>query len=281
MTSAARTEPSGTEPSGTARDPLRDADRLREAEPLRDADPLRDLVEAMDVLRSPGGCPWDAEQTHESLVRYLLEETYELVETIETGDRAGLREELGDVLFQVVFHARIAAEDHDDPFTLDDVAADLVAKLHRRHPHVFGDDEYVDAAHLTTRWDQIKQQEKARASVLDGIPLDQGALSRAQKVVSRAQRAGLLDDALQTDVATLPDGTTQPAGTSQPDGTSQAGDTSGRRDDRTGPEPIDETEIGAELLAVVRRAQDAGIDAEGALRATVRQLEDAIRAAEQ
>ena len=269
MTSAARTEPSGTEPSGTVRDPLRDADALR------DADPLRDLVEAMDVLRSPGGCPWDTEQTHESLVRYLLEETYELVETIETGDRAGLREELGDVLFQVVFHARIAAEDHDDPFTLDDVAADLVAKLHRRHPHVFGDDEYVDAAHLTTRWDQIKQQEKARASVLDGIPLDQGALSRAQKVVSRAQRAGLLDDALQTDIAPHPDDT------SHPDGTSQAGDTSGRRDDRTGPEPIDETEIGAELLVVVRRAQDAGIDAEGALRATVRQLEDAIRAAEQ
>jgi len=238
MTSAARTEPSGTEPSGAVRDPLRDAEQLR------DADRLRDLVEAMDVLRSPGGCPWDAEQTHESLVRYLLEETYELVETIETGDRAGLREELGDVLFQVVFHARIAAEDPDDPFTLDDVAADLVAKLHRRHPHVFGDDEYVDAAHLTTRWDQIKQQEKARASVLDGIPLDQGALSRAQKVVTRARRAG------------LPDG-----------GAAEA----------PGPVGLTSEEVGAELLAVVRRAQAADVDAEGALRAALRTLESEIR----
>lgn len=243
MTSAARTEPSGTEPSGTVRDPLRDADALR------DADPLRDLVEAMDVLRSPGGCPWDAEQTHESLVRYLLEETYELVETIETGDRAGLREELGDVLFQVVFHARIAAEDHGDPFTLDDVAADLVAKLHRRHPHVFGDDEYVDAAHLTTRWDQIKQQEKARASVLDGIPLDQGALSRAQKVVSRAQRAGLPDD----------------------------GAADGGAAEAPGPVGLTSEEVGAELLAVVRRAQAADVDAEGALRAALRTLESEIR----
>lgn len=218
-------------------------------------DPLRDLVDAMDRLRSPGGCPWDGEQTHESLVRYLLEEAYELAETIETGDRQGLREELGDVLFQVVFHARIAEEDADAPFSLDDVAADLVAKLHRRHPHVFGDDEYVDAAHLTARWDQIKQQEKARASVFDGIPLDQGALSRAQKVVSRAHRAGLLDDTTQVEETfSVDDGPVD-----QPD----------------------EREIGAELLAVVRRAQAAGVDAEGALRATVRRLEGTIRAAEQ
>ena len=254
MTSAARTEPSstepsasGTEPSGSDTAPPRETDALCETDPLRDADPLRGLVEAMDVLRSPGGCPWDAEQTHESLVRYLLEETYELVETIETGDRPGLREELGDVLFQVVFHARIAEEDVDDPFTLDDIAADLVAKLHRRHPHVFGDDEYVDAAHLTRRWDQIKQQEKARASVLDGIPLDQGALSRAQKVVSRARRGGLPD---------------------------------GGAADVPAPEGLTSEDVGAELLAVVRRAQRADVDAEGALRAAVRTLESEIRHAE-
>ncbi|WP_255371615.1 MazG nucleotide pyrophosphohydrolase domain-containing protein [Cellulosimicrobium sp. CUA-896] len=102
------------------------------------ADPLRDAVEVMDRLYSPGGCPWDREQTHASLVHYLLEEAHELAEAIETDDRAGMREELGDLLLQVLFHARIASEE-PDPFTVDDVAADLVAKLVRRHPHVFGD----------------------------------------------------------------------------------------------------------------------------------------------
>src|SRR5947209_18201229 len=97
---------------------------------------LDELVAVMARLRAPGGCPWDADQTHESLVPYALEETYELVEAIESGDREGLREELGDVLLQVVFHARIAAEDPDEPFDVDDVVADLVAKLVRRHPHV-------------------------------------------------------------------------------------------------------------------------------------------------
>ena len=102
-------------------------------------DSLRALVSVMDRLRSPGGCPWDAQQTHESLVPYALEEAHELAEAIETGDRAGLREELGDLLLQVVFHARIATEHPSDPFDVDDVAADLVAKLVRRHPHVFED----------------------------------------------------------------------------------------------------------------------------------------------
>lgn len=228
------------------------------ARPVPSVDPLHDLVASMDRLRSPGGCPWDAEQTHGSLVRYLLEESYELAEAIETGDRPGLREELGDVLFQVVFHARIAQEDLEDPFTLDDVAADLVAKLHRRHPHVFGDDEYVDAEHLTARWDQIKQQEKARGSVLDGVPLGQGALSRAQKVVTRARRAG------------LPDG-----------GTDEVGPSVGDVPDGAGPTGPSAEDVGAELLAVVRRAQAADVDAEGALRAALRRLESEIRDAEQ
>jgi len=228
------------------------------ARPAPSADPLHDLVASMDRLRSPGGCPWDAEQTHGSLVRYLLEESYELAEAIETGDRPGLREELGDVLFQVVFHARIAQEDAEEPFTLDDVAADLVAKLHRRHPHVFGDDEYVDAEHLTVRWDQIKQQEKARGSVLDGVPLGQGALSRAQKVVTRARRAG------------LPDG-----------GTVGDGPSAGGVPDGAGPAGPSAEDVGAELLAVVRRAQAADVDAEGALRAALRRLETEIRDAEQ
>lgn len=156
-------------------------------------DALRELVRVMDRLRSPGGCAWDADQTHESLVPYALEETYELVEAIENGDRPGLREELGDVLLQVVFHARIAAEDPVDPFDVDDVAADLVAKLVRRHPHVFERAEVSTDLHV--QWDTLKNAEKDRESALDGVPLALGALARAQKIAGRAARAGLTVEA--------------------------------------------------------------------------------------
>ncbi|WP_456787936.1 MazG family protein [Cellulomonas sp. P5_C5] len=152
-------------------------------------DALRALVSVMDRLRSPGGCPWDAQQTHESLVPYALEEAHELAEAIETGDRAGLREELGDLLLQVVFHARIATEHPSDPFDVDDVAADLVAKLVRRHPHVFEEAALEGDVHV--QWDRLKNAEKQRASALDGVPLALGALARAQKIAGRAGRAGL------------------------------------------------------------------------------------------
>src|SRR5919198_4050849 len=123
---------------------------------------LLDAAAVMDRLRSPGGCPWDAEQTHESLRQYLVEECYELLEAIEDGDRAALREELGDVLLQVLFHSRVAQESPDDPFSIDDVAAELVAKLVGRHPHVFagGDPAVRDARSQENRWEQLKQQEK-------------------------------------------------------------------------------------------------------------------------
>jgi XTP/dITP diphosphohydrolase len=155
-------------------------------------DALRRLVAVMDRLRSPGGCPWDAQQTHRSLVPYALEEAHELAEAIETDDRTGLREELGDLLLQVVFHARIAQEDAQDPFDVDDVADDLVAKLVRRHPHVFGDDAAApDVEGMHVAWDRIKRTEKRRESALDGVPLSLGALARTQKVLSRAARAGI------------------------------------------------------------------------------------------
>src|SRR6185312_11468225 len=112
-------------------------------------------VEIMDRLRSPGGCPWDAEQTHASLARYLLEETYEVLEAIETADRVLLREELGDLLLQVLFHARLA-EEEPAPYSIEDVAADLVAKLIRRHPHVFAGGDASDAAELNERWERQK-----------------------------------------------------------------------------------------------------------------------------
>ena len=148
---------------------------------------LLDVVAVMDRLRSPGGCPWDAKQTHESLLPYLLEEAYELYAAIEDGDRADLREELGDVLLQVAFHARLAEEDPTAPWSIDDVAGDLVDKLVRRHPHVFAGGSADD---LDGTWERLKQAEKGRASVTDGVPLGQPALSLAAKLQKRAGRVG-------------------------------------------------------------------------------------------
>jgi XTP/dITP diphosphohydrolase len=148
---------------------------------------LLDVVAVMDRLRSPGGCPWDAEQTHASLAPYLLEEAYEAYAALEDGDLVGLREELGDVLLQVVFHARLA-EELAEPWSVNDVAGDLVAKLVRRHPHVFAGGAADD---LEGSWDAIKAQEKGgRASVTDGVPLSQPALSLAAKLQKRAGKLG-------------------------------------------------------------------------------------------
>ena len=158
-----------------------------------------DLVSTMDLLRSPGGCPWDAEQTHESLLRYLVEEAYEVVEAADAGDREHLREELGDLLLQVVFHARVAQEHPDEPFTVDDVAAGIVDKLVRRHPHVFGDVDAATAEHVEERWERMKAVEKGRQSALDGIPRGLPALARAEKMLDRLERHGV--------PAVLPEGT--------------------------------------------------------------------------
>lgn len=166
--------------------------------PAPDGAELLSAVAVMDRLRSPNGCPWDAEQTHDSLRRYLVEETYELLEAIEDGDRPALREELGDVLLQVLFHSRVAAEDALDPFGVDEVAADLVGKLVGRHPHVFagGDPSVRDAVTQQHRWEELKQAEKQRRSSVDGVALGQPAVSLAAKLVQRATRAGLPSDLL-------------------------------------------------------------------------------------
>ncbi|MBM9476861.1 MazG family protein [Nakamurella flavida] len=152
----------------------------------------------MDRLRSPGGCPWDATQTHESLLRYLVEECYELVQAIEDGDLHAVREELGDVLLQVLFHARIAAERPRElgGFAIDDVAGDLVAKLVRRHPHVFAPTEAsttgLDTAEdQQVRWDELKKAERGRSRALDGVALGQPAVALAGKLGSRAAKNGL------------------------------------------------------------------------------------------
>jgi XTP/dITP diphosphohydrolase len=150
---------------------------------------LLDLVAVMDRLRSPGGCPWDAEQTHLSLLPYLLEESHEVVEAVENGDLGHMIEELGDLLLQVVFHARIAEDDEQAPFDVDDVAAGIVAKLIRRHPHVFADVEVGSPAEVSHNWEQIKVAEKQRDGVFEGIPLTLPALARAQKMLERLSRA--------------------------------------------------------------------------------------------
>jgi XTP/dITP diphosphohydrolase len=202
---------------------------------------LLDAVAVMDRLRSPGGCPWDADQTHESLLQYLVEETYELYQAVEDRDRVAVREELGDVLLQVLFHARIAAEGADgEPFDVDDVAGDLVAKLVSRHPHVFSDSERIDTAERQQhRWEELKRAEKQRESSVDGVPLGQPAVALAAKLTSRTARAGLPPDLL-------------PSGTG----------------------------VGEHLFALAARAKLAGVDPEAELRTAARRFAAAVRAAE-
>lgn len=207
-----------------------------------------DLVAIMDRLRV--SCPWDARQTHASLVPYLLEEAYETVETVETGDLDSLREELGDVLLQVLFHARIATERsvRDGGFTIDDVADTLAAKLIRRHPHVFGSVSVSSADDVSANWEEIKKAERALAadgaepSVLDGVPFGQPALSLAAQLQRRAERAG----------APVP--------------FAGAGD-----------EVSPAEELGAELMRIVARARAAGIDPEIELRAVARRYAQRVR----
>ncbi|MFZ4297628.1 nucleoside triphosphate pyrophosphohydrolase [Streptomyces cinereoruber] len=150
---------------------------------------LLDLVQVMDRVRRE--CPWTSAQTHEGLVKYAIEEAYELVEAIEDEDRTALREELGDVLLQVVFHARIAEEDPEEPFSVDDVAGTLVEKLIHRHPHVFGDATAETPEDVNAHWQRTKAVEKRRESVTDGVPLGQPGLALAAKLAGRVRAAGL------------------------------------------------------------------------------------------
>ncbi|QES48607.1 nucleoside triphosphate pyrophosphohydrolase [Streptomyces venezuelae] len=150
---------------------------------------LLDLVQVMDRIRRE--CPWSSRQTHQGLTKYGIEEAYELVEAIEDGDRDELREELGDVLLQVVFHARIAEEDPEEPFSVDDVAGTIVEKLVHRHPHVFGDAEAETPEDVKAHWLRTKAAEKQRASVTDGIPLGQPGLALAAKLAGRVRAGGV------------------------------------------------------------------------------------------
>ena len=149
---------------------------------------LQHLVEVMDRLRSSGGCPWDAEQTHESLLTYLIEESYEFIDAVERSDRADMLEELGDILLQVVFHARIASEENGLGFDIEDVAKGISNKLISRHPHVFAEEKALTATEVESNWEKIKSAEKGRNSAGEGVPLGQPALALAAKLIHRAKK---------------------------------------------------------------------------------------------
>jgi|SRR5215469_1402970 len=206
---------------------------------------LAELAAVMHRLRRE--CPWDARQTHESLAPHLLEETYEALEALEDGDPAALREELGDVLLQVFFHAEIASEQADGTgYTIDDVARGIAAKLIRRHPHVFGDVSVSGAEEVKQNWDAIKAAERQAkdgdpGSVLDGVPFGQPALALAAQLQRRAARAGA-----PAELASLVG-----------------------------------SQIGAELFALVARARAADLDPELELRAAARAYRDRVQEWEQ
>ena len=155
------------------------------------ASELLRLLEVMDRLRSPGGCPWDAEQTHQSLIKYLLEESYEFVDAVDADDRTAMREELGDVLLQVYFHSRIAQDHPTDPFSIEEVAAGVADKLIRRHPHVFGDVQAETSDEVLQNWEKLKAAEKNRSSATDGVALAQPALPLITKLIYRAEKSGI------------------------------------------------------------------------------------------
>jgi len=209
------------------------------------------LVEVMDRLRSPGGCPWDAEQTHESLIKYLLEESYEFIDALGQGDREGMREELGDVLLQVYFHSRMAQDHPTDPFSIEDVAKLIADKLIRRHPHVFEGLQVDDMDEVIENWEAIKAQEKGRTSSLDGIAMAQPALPLVEKLIYRAEKYKVelpLTD-IESAVAELQ---------SSPDDAS----------------------VGEALAAIIALAHQHNIDPESALRGQARQMIEKIRQSE-
>ena len=211
---------------------------------------LASLIRTAHQLRAPGGCPWDAEQSHESLLQYLLEETYELIDAVESGNRDEVLEELGDVLYQVIFHSDLASSGTlGEPFDLEDVASHMEHKMRSRHPHVFGTEEELAMFAAQTgdevmqNWDAHKKKEKpGRTSVMDGVPKQLPALARANKVIGKAEKAGILSPLTQPAVPMT-----------------------------------NEEDLGRLLLAVVASARSLKLDPERALREATRALEQEVR----
>lgn len=197
------------------------------------------LREVMDKLRSPGGCPWDAEQDHTSLLKYLLEESYEFIESVESNDRDAMQEELGDLLLQVYFHSRIAEEDAKQPFNIEDVAKSVADKLIRRHPHVFAGEVVDSSADVLENWERQKAAEKGRTSAIDGVPLAQPALPLATKVLYRLKKLNY--DLSVSEPIKLKD-------------------------------DVDQDQFGQILLGLITQAVDKGLDPEAALRQATKEL---------
>jgi len=197
------------------------------------------LREVMDKLRSPGGCPWDAEQDHTSLLKYLVEESYEFIESVENNDRDAMQEELGDLLLQVYFHSRMAEEDAKQPFNIEDVAKSVADKLIRRHPHVFAGEEVDSSAEVLENWERQKAAEKGRTSAIDGVPLAQPALPLATKVLYRLKK---LNYGLSvSEPVKLKDN-------------------------------VDQDQFGQILLGLITQAVNKGLDPEAALRQATKEL---------
>ena len=207
---------------------------------------LQRLVEVMDRLRSPGGCPWDAEQTHESLFKYLLEESYEFIDSVDAKDREGMREELGDVLLQVYFHSRIAQDHPTDPFSIEDVARAIADKLIRRHPHVFEGLQVSGTEEIIDNWEEIKAKEKGRTSALDGVALAQPALPLVEKLLYRAEKYKVNIELTKYQSN----------------------------------KPATEESVGEALASIIAWARDNEIDPENALRLYGRQIAEQIKRAE-
>lgn len=197
------------------------------------------LREVMDKLRSPGGCPWDAEQDHTSLLKYLLEESYEFIESVESNDRDAMQEELGDLLLQVYFHSRMAEEDAKKPFNIEDVAKSVADKLIRRHPHVFAGEVVDSSADVLENWERQKAAEKGRTSAIDGVPLAQPALPLATKVLYRLKKLNY--DLSVSEPIKLKD-------------------------------DVDQDQFGQILLGLITQAVDKGLDPEAALRQATKEL---------
>ena len=211
------------------------------------ASELLRLLEVMDRLRSPGGCPWDAEQTHQSLIKYLLEESYEFVDAVDADDRAAMREELGDVLLQVYFHSRIAQDHPTDPFSIEEVAAGIADKLIRRHPHVFGDVQAETSDEVLQNWEKLKAAEKNRSSATDGVALAQPALPLITKLIYRAEKNGIHLDLPTADM------------------------------NNEVPAVSPEKSIGDALVAAVPAAIKQGIEPEDLLRTRAREIAEEIK----
>ena len=197
------------------------------------------LREVMDKLRSPGGCPWDAEQDHASLLKYLLEESYEFIESVEDNDRQAMQEELGDLLLQVYFHSRMAEEDATQPFNIEDVAKSVADKLIRRHPHVFAGASVNSSEDVLENWEKQKAVEKGRTSAIDGVPLAQPALPLATKVIYRLNKLNY--DLPISEPISLPS-------------------------------EINQDQFGQILLGLISQAVEKGLDPEAALRSATKTL---------